>query len=146
MRYPLGGPACAPGNPASVTNQAHGEGSADDFGKGRDTQVVSFEDWAVFQLLGQGGEVPTLGPFLASLGCAFRPVVAHAEEFHDPGHVFRLSNVVAHDARESNPVWLRPALGDQLVVDLPREREVRCAGVVVDVSDLPTAEPVDGGW
>ncbi len=81
-----------------------------------------------------------------ALGGGLCAGVAHAEEFHGPGHVSRLSNMVAHDARKSSPVRLRPAIGDQLVVDLPREREVRHAGVV-DVPELPTAEPVDGsGW
>lgn len=53
--------------------------------------------------------------------------------------------MVAHDARGSSPVRLRPTIGDRLVVDLPRERELRHAGVV-EVPDLSTAEPVDGKW
>ena len=62
--------------------------------------------------------------FSSPLGGVLRPVVAHAEEFHHPRHVFRLPNVAAHDARESSPVRLRPTIGDQLVVDLLRERKV----------------------
>jgi hypothetical protein len=40
---------------------------------------------------------------------------------------------------------LGPSIGDQFVVDLPREREVSHAGVV-DMPNLSTAEPVDGCW
>jgi hypothetical protein len=54
-------------------------------------------------------------------------------------------NVVAHNACESSPVRLRPFIGDKLIVNSFREREVRHAGVV-DMPNLTTAEPVDGGW
>ena len=53
--------------------------------------------------------------------------------------------MVTHDTRESSPVRLRPSIGDQLVVNLPREREVRHAGVVY-MPQRPTTELVDGGW
>lgn len=69
----------------------------------------------------------------------------YAEAFHDLGHVFQLPNMVAHDARKSIPVRLHSSIGDQLVVDLPRDREV-CHAVKLPVPERPTAEPVDGGW
>ena len=71
--------------------------------------------------------------------------MVHAEEFHDPRYVFRLPNIVAHDAGKSSPVRLNSGIGDQLVAVLPREGEIRHAGVA-KVPKLPTAEPVDGGW
>ena len=85
-----------------------------------------------------------LGPFPASLAGGYGTLVPHAEQFHKPRHVFGLPNVVTHDVRESSPVRLGPSIGDQLVADLPREREVRHAAVV-DVSVVPASEPVDGG-
>src|SRR5215212_1271344 len=88
--------------------------------------------------------VPALGVFPASLSGEFRPLVAHAEQFHSLGHVFGLPNMVTHNVCESSPVLLGASIGDQLVVDLPREREISHAGIV-DVPDLPAAEPVDGG-
>src|SRR5215218_2455 len=88
--------------------------------------------------------VPALGSFPTSLGGHFRTLVAHAEQFQNFGHVFRLPNVVAHNVCESGWVRLGSSIGDQLIVDLPREGEVFHAGGV-DVPDLPTAEPVDGG-
>ena len=51
--------------------------------------------------------------------------------------------MVAHDARKSSPVRLRSAIGDHLVVHLPREREV-CHAVKLPVPERPTDEPVDG--
>src|SRR5918994_1488051 len=88
--------------------------------------------------------VPALGSFPTSLGGLFRTLVVHAEQFQNLGHVFRFPNVVAHNVCESGWVRLGSSLGDQLIVELPREGEVRHAGGV-DVPDLPTAEPVDGG-
>ncbi len=43
--------------------------------------------------------------------------------------------------KEPEVGWVRlgPAIGDQLIMDLPREREVSHAGVV-DVPDLPPPE------
>ena len=41
-------------------------------------------------------------------------LVAHAEQFHSPGYVSRLPNVVAHNISESGWVRLGPAIGDQL--------------------------------
>ncbi len=71
--------------------------------------------------------------------------MVNAEEFHDPRYVFRLPNMVAHDAGKSSPVRLNSGIGDQLVAVLPREGEIRHAGAA-NVPKLPTAEPVDGGW
>ena len=51
--------------------------------------------------------------------------------------------MVTHVTRESSPVQFRPSVLDQLVVDLPREHEVRHAGVV-DGPYRPAAKLVDG--
>ena len=53
--------------------------------------------------------------------------------------------MVAHNARKSSPVRLHSAIGDHLVVNLPREREV-CRAVMVHVTERPTDAPVDGEW
>lgn len=72
-------------------------------------------------------------------------LVVHTEETHNPGHIFRLPNMVTHDTHESSPERLRLSLGDQLVVDLPREHEVRHAGIV-DVAERAAAELVGDRW
>jgi hypothetical protein len=79
---------------------------------GFDAVSRAVEELAVLAVLA-GDAADQLGlRILFSLGGSLRPVVAHAEEFHHPGHVFRLSNVVAYNTRKSSPVRLRPSIRD----------------------------------
>jgi hypothetical protein len=65
----------------------------------------------------------------------FQPLVVYAEEFRGFGYVFRSPDTVAHDIRETDRLWLCPAIPDQLVVECFQEPEAGYP-VVVDVTDL----------